>query len=423
VALDARQIPLLRKGGGSYLGAQIENWRQNVMPKASEEELKAVIANDPNGSKASMARKELASRGTASDGEPKMHALEEPLINCPVEPVPVKDADNCPRCKGTGSIMPKGMERPTQCPACKGSGKGAVQPVKDEEHEFVRNPSRREAVCAVCGKGQSQHGVKPVPVKDQSDQELVDKAKKAIKAGMTMAPFVHSIAGWESMDRAQLQELTKAYVQARSELSRAKDMPPRDDPNAVFDTVRPVPVRDEPVPLDMEKPEHRSKALQLMRQSKDQGAYDEGQKVYVDPQHVPQGQSNVAKIVEQVPSASGWYWLVKVGGRNVIMDDTQFQADPFPEGTDGEQAAERFVSDFLKGKNKDDYEEEGYEHHAAKPKAPMKPWEDIKDQGPSKWSGGWQPAEKPSGKPQPTPASVVSARLKAKAKDREVLPV
>jgi hypothetical protein len=60
---DAGQIPL-RKGGGSYLGAHIEYWNQNVLPKATESELQAVIANDPNGSKANMARKELARRGS-----------------------------------------------------------------------------------------------------------------------------------------------------------------------------------------------------------------------------------------------------------------------------------------------------------------------------------------------------------------------
>jgi hypothetical protein len=384
----------------------------------------------------------------AMDGEPKMHALEEPLINCPVEPVSVHDA-------GSPADDPE-IQKLTQ----------QMEGFKNKRSpEFIRLEDRRTALVRAWYTKHGKDAVQPVPVKDASREEL-----HQFQAKLKSPDTCRLCGGSKSLPAHQVQPVKDAYtcpscgaVSSTSksrcskcgyERDQAEDTPPRSDPNAVFDAVRPVSVRDAydprmtnvklnlqqqkvqwspqiesvvqealssgmtvpeivkeviaelgsqsgrdaPIPLDMEKSEHRSKALQLMRQSKDQGAYEEGQKVYVDPQHVPQGQSNVAKVMEQVPSASGWYWLVKVGGRNVIMDDTQFQADPFPEGTDGEQATERFVSDFLKGRERpgearggvaglkgspgpgseDDYEEEGYEHHAAKPKSSQKPWEDVR---------------------------------------------
>jgi RecJ-like exonuclease len=39
-----------------------------------------------------------------------------------------RDAEEkCSRCKGSGSIMVKGMSRPEQCPTCKGTGKPAAK--------------------------------------------------------------------------------------------------------------------------------------------------------------------------------------------------------------------------------------------------------------------------------------------------------
>lgn len=75
---DARQIGL-PKGGGSYVGNQIKRWQEEVLPTASEADLRAVIANDPNGSKAQMARRELERRGSARDA-----SLPTPI------PVPTK---------------------------------------------------------------------------------------------------------------------------------------------------------------------------------------------------------------------------------------------------------------------------------------------------------------------------------------------
>ena len=67
-AKDVRQVGL-PKGGGSYIGNQISRWIAEELPKATEAQLQAVISNDPNGSKANAARKELSRRGSVNDAE------------------------------------------------------------------------------------------------------------------------------------------------------------------------------------------------------------------------------------------------------------------------------------------------------------------------------------------------------------------
>jgi hypothetical protein len=60
---DARQIP-----AGNYLNNQINNWRDNYMPKESVEELQRIAANDPGSRRSAIAKAELEKRG-AKDAE------------------------------------------------------------------------------------------------------------------------------------------------------------------------------------------------------------------------------------------------------------------------------------------------------------------------------------------------------------------
>jgi DnaJ-class molecular chaperone len=39
--------------------------------------------------------------------------------------LPVPDDMRCPRCKGTGSILVRGMTQPARCPRCQGQGRVA----------------------------------------------------------------------------------------------------------------------------------------------------------------------------------------------------------------------------------------------------------------------------------------------------------